>query len=90
MLLVMLTRFFTTAPTEAITNNISKSTLHTILRIDTQKIKRLVQGQSNSEKCLYDKTTIIIDKMSMVNLDFLVTVNLYPGRTKSLYKICLW
>lgn len=45
-----------------------------------------MQGQQKLEKLWRNKTAIVVDKMSMVNLDFLATVDLYLGRAKFLHK----
>ena len=79
-------QIFITAPTKAAANNISGSTLHTALGIDTRKTKESIKGQQKLEKLWRNKTAIIVDKMSMVSLDFFATVDLYLGRAKSLYK----
>lgn len=76
---------FITASNKAIVNNISNSTLHITLRIYTQKIKKIVKGQQKIKKTLYNKIIIIINKMSMINLDLLAIVDLHFDNAKALY-----
>ena len=79
-------QIFITAPTGAAADNISGSTLHTALGIDTRKTKESIKGQQKLEKLWRNKTAIIVDEMSMVSLDFLATVDLHLGRAKSLHE----
>lgn len=79
-------QIFITAPTEGKANNISKSTLQTTLEIDTQKTKESIKEQQKLEKLWHNKTTIIVDKMSIVSLDFIATIDLHLGRAKFLYE----
>lgn len=45
-----------------------------------------MQRQQKLEKLWRNKIAIVIDKMSIVNLDFVATVNLHLGRAKFLYE----
>ena len=77
---------FITAPTRAAANNISRSILHTALRIDTWKIKETVKGQQKMEKIWRNMIAVIMDEMNMVSLDLLVTVDLHFSKAKALYE----
>lgn len=79
-------RIFITASTRTAANNINSSILHIVLGIDTQKTKASVQVQQKLEKLWYNKTAMIVNKMSMVSLDFFVTIDLYFNKAKFLYK----
>ncbi len=60
--------------------------MHTTLGIDIWKTKEIVKGQQKMEKIWRNKIAIIVDKVSMVSLDLLTTVDLYPYEIKALYK----
>lgn len=60
--------------------------MHTTYGIDTWRTKTSVQGQQKLEKLLCNKIAIIVDKMSIISLEFLATVDLHFGRTKFLYE----
>ena len=87
---------FITALTEAAADNISRNslsfslsfslTLHTVFEIDTWKTKETVKSQQKIEKIWHNKIAIIVNKMSMVSLDLLVTMDLYLDKAKALHK----
>ncbi len=77
---------FITAPTKAVANNISGSTLHTTLEIDIRKTKETIKGQQKMKKILCNKIAVIVDEMSMVSLKLLATVDLHLGKAKALHE----
>ncbi len=77
---------FITAPTRVAADNISESTLHTALGIDTRKTKETVKGQQKMEKIWRNKIAVVVDEMSMINLDLLAIVNLHLSKAKALHK----
>ncbi len=74
---------FITAPTRVTADNISGSTLHIALGINTQKTKEIVKNQKKMEKIWRNKIVVVIDKMSMVSLNLLTTVDLHLGKAKA-------
>lgn len=51
-----------------------------------KKSKKTVKNLSKKDKNWRNKIAIIIDKMSMVRLNLLATVDLYHGKAKTLHK----
>ncbi len=60
--------------------------MHIILEIDIRKTKETVKDQQKIEKIWRNKIVIVVDEMSIVSLDLLVTVDLHLGKAKALHK----
>lgn len=60
--------------------------MHIALGIIIRRTKLSVQGQQKLEKLWRNKTAIVVDKMSIISLNFFATVDLYLGKAKFLHK----